>query len=112
MGVQAEVLYTWKGSKDNHLNLNKGEIVSLLQQSEKWWSGECNGAVGWFPKTFVKILEAPPTPAQAAPTEENVGDSGAELLYDAIYEYVGETEEDLSFQIGDVIKVRRDWMTY
>ena len=54
---KAKVLYNWKGSKDNHLSIKKGEVISILNKSEKWWSGESKGSVGWFPKTFVKILE-------------------------------------------------------
>ena len=112
--VQAKVLFSWKGSKDNHLSLVRGEVVQVLQQSDKWWSGELQGKVGWFPKTFVKILEpdtsqpeatptpqAPPTP-QAAPTAE---DNVANVQYEAIYDYEG-AEGDLAFQAGDIIEVR------
>ena len=56
------MLFSWKGSKENHLSLVKGEVVQVLQQSDKWWSGEHNGSMGWFPKTFVKILDTPAEP--------------------------------------------------
>ena len=55
--VKAIVKFSWSGSKDNHLSLKRGAIVSVYQQSEKWWSGELDGKVGWFPKTFVKIID-------------------------------------------------------
>lgn len=55
--MKAKVLYSWKGSKDNHLPIKKGEVITVLQRSEKWWSGEAGGRLGWFPKTFVKLLE-------------------------------------------------------
>lgn len=40
------MLFTWRGSKDNQLSIMKGEVVTVLQQSEKWWSGEVDGKVG------------------------------------------------------------------
>jgi hypothetical protein len=104
--VQAKVLFSWQGSKDNHLSLVRGEVVRVLQQSEKWWSGEMQGQVGWFPKTFVKILEPEPeaTPTKTTPTSVAENDA-ATLQYEAIYDYVGEAEGDLAFQAGDIIEV-------
>lgn len=124
--VYAEVKFSWQGSKDNHLSLVRGENVRVLQQSDKWWSGECQGKIGWFPKTFVKLLDAPspvsaskedtPT-SQAAPTTSQAAVPQATspvqptppakqgVLYEAIYDYAGEAEGDLSFQAGDVIEV-------
>ena len=54
--LRAQVIFSWKGSKDNHLPIQRGEIVSVLQQSEKWWSGEFNGKVtgALFPMWHVK----------------------------------------------------------
>ena len=60
--VKAQVLFSWKGSKDNHLTLEKGLVVSVLEQNDKWWSGEVEGRVGWFPKTFVRLLDPEPPP--------------------------------------------------
>ena len=54
--VKAKVLFAWQGSKDNHLSLKKGALLTVYEQKEKWWSGELEGKVGWFPKTFVKIV--------------------------------------------------------
>lgn len=107
--IQAKVLFPWEGSKDNHLSLVEGEVVQVLQQGEKWWSGQLLGdKVGWFPKTFVELLDtspqssspAPP-PSQATPTYTSAGG-----MYEAIYEYAGEADGDLIFQAGDTIKVR------
>ena len=121
--VLAVVLFTWQGTKSNHLSLVKGEEIQVLQQGEKWWSGQSNGKVGWFPKTFVKVVEAPPqtTPSPISPTPEvdagtsaeqgKVEPTGGDLQggvgYEAIYEFVGTTDGDLSFFVGDAIKVVR-----
>ena len=108
--MQAKVLFSWKGSKDNHLSLVEGEVIQVLQQSEKWWSGQLEDKVGWFPKTFVKVLDtspqssspAPP-PSQATPTNTTCDSAGG--MYEAIYEYAGEADGDLTFQAGDTIEV-------
>ena len=108
--MQAQVIYSWEGTKANHLSLFEGEVIRVLQRSEKWWSGEYNGCVGWFPKTYVKLLDTTePTSGGLEPTsgEPTVSGDGvqADVLYEAIYDYEGEAEGDLTFQIGDIIKV-------
>ena len=45
--AKAKALYNWKGSKESHLTILKDDIISILQQGDKWWSGELNGQVGW-----------------------------------------------------------------
>ena len=103
----------------------KGEEVQVLKQGDKWWSGQSNGKIGWFPKTFVKLLEVssptPPPPVSPIPPLATVGGnvdqpsvtpsapsdgSGGVVEYEAIYEYVGTTDGDLAFYVGDIIKVR------
>ena len=51
------MLISWKGSMDNHLAIKKGEVIWVTDKSGKWWSGEIEGRVGWFPKPLVKVLE-------------------------------------------------------
>ena len=41
----AKAIFNWKGSKDSHLTIRKGDVISILQQGDKWWSGELNGQV-------------------------------------------------------------------
>lgn len=63
-GLQAQALYPWRAKKDNHLTFNKGDIISVQEQQEMWWSGSLNDKVGWFPKSYVKVL------GSSAATEE------------------------------------------
>lgn len=67
----AVVIFSWQGSKDNHLTITKGDRIGILQQGDKWWSGEKDGKVGWFPRTFVKLEEITEEKAttEAASTE-------------------------------------------
>ncbi|XP_061140359.1 intersectin-1 isoform X5 [Syngnathus typhle] len=75
-GLQAQALYPWRAKKDNHLNFNKNEIITVLEQQDMWWLGELqSGQRGWFPKSYVKLISAtmttplafPPAAPMAAP---------------------------------------------
>ena len=44
-GLQAQALYPWKAKKENHLTFNKGDIISVREQQDMWWSGDLAGKV-------------------------------------------------------------------
>uniref|UniRef100_A0A671WL50 Intersectin 1 n=1 Tax=Sparus aurata TaxID=8175 RepID=A0A671WL50_SPAAU len=124
-GLQAQALYPWRAKKDNHLNFNKNEIITVLEQQDMWWLGELQtGQRGWFPKSYVKLISAPmtapPGPAthsppngkRPSPSPTKPSDSGEEYI--AMYTYESSEQGDLSFQQGDVVMVTRkegDWWT-
>ncbi|XP_061545327.1 intersectin-1 isoform X1 [Phycodurus eques] len=67
-GLQAQALYPWRAKKDNHLNFNKNEVITVLEQQDMWWLGELQtGQRGWFPKSYVKLISATMTPPLALP---------------------------------------------
>uniref|UniRef100_A0A3B3S449 Intersectin-1 n=1 Tax=Paramormyrops kingsleyae TaxID=1676925 RepID=A0A3B3S449_9TELE len=126
-GLQAQALYPWRAKKDNHLNFNKNDVITVLEQQDMWWFGEVQGQRGWFPKSYVKLVSGPvrkslsiesgssesppsikrPTPSPSKPTE-----SGEEYI--AMYTYESNEQGDLTFQQGDVILVIKkegDWWT-
>ncbi|KAM9847663.1 intersectin-1 [Aulostomus maculatus] len=135
-GLQAQALYPWRAKKDNHLNFNKNEIVTVLEQQDMWWLGELQtGQRGWFPKSYVKLIsasvtapvsvaarsknpsesgmsESPPNGKRPSPSPTKPSESGEE--YVAMYTYESNEQGDLSFQQGDVVMVTRkegDWWT-
>ncbi|XP_031730606.1 intersectin-1 isoform X1 [Anarrhichthys ocellatus] len=135
-GLQAQALYPWRAKKDNHLNFNKNEIITVLEQQDMWWLGELQtGQRGWFPKSYVKLISATMTPPPgAAPRIKNTSESGVSESppngkrpspsptklsesgeeYVAMYTYESSEQGDLSFQQGDVVMVTRkegDWWT-
>ena len=57
-GLKAQALYPWRAKKENHLTFNKGDVITVHEQQDMWWSGALNDNVGWFPKSYVKILGA------------------------------------------------------
>ncbi|XP_029962346.1 intersectin-1 [Salarias fasciatus] len=134
-GLQAQALYPWRAKKDNHLNFNKNEIITVLEQQDMWWLGELQtGQRGWFPKSYVKLISAAVTASAGAaarsknasetpvsespngkrpsPSPTKPSESGEEYM--AMYTYESSEQGDLSFQQGDVVVVTRkegDWWT-
>ncbi len=58
MLAQAVAIFPWTARKDSHLSFEKGAIITLRKQGDSWWAGELNGKVGWFPKSYVKVIRA------------------------------------------------------
>ncbi|KAM7408301.1 hypothetical protein PAMA_002147 [Pampus argenteus] len=135
-GLQAQALYPWRAKKDNHLNFNKNEIITVLEQQDMWWLGELQtGQRGWFPKSYVKLIsttmappsgatprsknpsesgvsESPPNGKRPSPSPTKPSESGEEYI--AMYTYESSEQGDLSFQQGDIVMVTRkegDWWT-
>ena len=57
-GIQAEVLFDYKGDQKNSMPLKKGEIIDVTHRGKPGgWSKGKNGA---FPTDYVKFIEKPP----------------------------------------------------
>ncbi|CAB1328032.1 unnamed protein product [Coregonus sp. 'balchen'] len=126
-GLQAQALYPWRAKKDNHLNFNKSDVITVLEQQDMWWFGEVQGQRGWFPKSYVKLISGPVRKSMSI--ESGSSDSpptmkrptppcSSEMLcfpeYIAMYTYESNEQGDLTFQQGDVIVVTKkegDWWT-
>uniref|UniRef100_A0A8C7IKZ7 Intersectin 1 n=1 Tax=Oncorhynchus kisutch TaxID=8019 RepID=A0A8C7IKZ7_ONCKI len=109
-GLQAQALYPWRAKKDNHLNFNKSDVITVLEQQDMWWFGEVQGQRGWFPKSYVKLISGPVRKPTPSPTKTM--DPGEEYI--AMYTYESNEQGDLTFQQGDVIVVTKkegDWWT-
>ena len=44
-GLQAVALYQHRGKSDDELSFNKNDIITLKEQKDMSWLGECNGKV-------------------------------------------------------------------
>ncbi|TSK17904.1 Intersectin-1 [Bagarius yarrelli] len=126
-GLQAQALYPWRAKKDNHLNFNKSDVITVLEQQDMWWFGEVQGQRGWFPKSYVKLIsgpvrksmsiesgssDSPPTMKRPSPTPNKPMELGEEYI--AMYTYESSEQGDLTFQQGDIITVLKkegDWWT-
>ncbi|XP_075767294.1 intersectin-1 isoform X3 [Pelodiscus sinensis] len=126
-GLQAQALYPWRAKKDNHLNFNKNDIITVLEQQDMWWFGEVQGQKGWFPKSYVKLISGPIR--KSTSMDSGSSESPASLKrvtspatkpamsgeeYIAMYTYESSEQGDLTFQQGDMILVTKkdgDWWT-
>ncbi|XP_064627366.1 intersectin-1-like isoform X4 [Lineus longissimus] len=134
-GLQAQAVYPWRAKKDNHLTFNKGDVITVKEQQDIWWSGELNGKgksvkqkekTGWFPKSYVKLIggstkvgsrsETPVSmqssitdSAKNSPSLERkpVEPSGAADYFVALYSYTSTESGDLTFNQGDVIQITK-----
>lgn len=69
----------------------------FFHSQDQWWYGELNGAGGWFPHSFVKMVSGPDavtspvSSPQEAPAEppmpENLVNDEISEYYQALYPY-------------------------
>uniref|UniRef100_A0A8D2PYH2 Intersectin-1 n=1 Tax=Zosterops lateralis melanops TaxID=1220523 RepID=A0A8D2PYH2_ZOSLA len=111
-GLQAQALYPWRAKKDNHLNFNKNDVITVLEQQDMWWFGEVQGQKGWFPKSYVKLISGPIR--KSTRYFQNKDLTSSVERYIAMYTYESSEQGDLTFQQGDLILVTKkdgDWWT-
>ena len=54
-----EALYNYDKTRDDELQLYKGQKILILEESEDdWWRGRNleNGQDGWFPSNYVELV--------------------------------------------------------
>ena len=57
VAVRARVLHAYTALKPGELSLGKGDIVTVLDQSQDdWWKGEAKSQIGFFPRDYVSVL--------------------------------------------------------
>ncbi|XP_047345574.1 intersectin-1 isoform X10 [Vespa velutina] len=107
--IQATALYQYRPTAEQHLSLDKGDAINVIEQQNDWWYGELsNGSKGWFPKSYVKE-----TTTNGKDLIASV-DDGLNEYYVALYQYASTETGDLSFNQGEVILVIKkegDWWT-
>ncbi|XP_063598046.1 intersectin-1-like isoform X10 [Penaeus indicus] len=119
---EAVGVFPWRAKQNNHLSFNKGDRIVVREQQDQWWYGELNGAGGWFPRSFVKMVSGPEATTspvsspQEAPAEppmpENLVNDEISEYYQALYPYQSGEPGDLTFNAGDIILVVKkegDW---
>ncbi|XP_054165582.1 intersectin-1-like isoform X2 [Oppia nitens] len=99
--TKAVAQYPWKAKEDNHLSFAKGDIIVIKEQQDMWWMGQLGSSNGWFPKTYVKLLD-------------EKGNVAEDEYYLSLYPFETQEPGDLSFDGNELIKVIKkdgDWWT-
>lgn len=107
-------LYTYNKTRDDELDLHKGQRVLILEESEDdWWRGRNmeTGHDGWFPSNYVEHVAAD-NHANSQATEQNQspldGYSNNSPVIDhvrCLYSFQAKTAEELSFSENDELDI-------
>lgn len=55
---QCRVIYSYSQDHEDELNLNVGDIITIIgEEEEGWWKGTLNGKEGVFPSNFVEEIK-------------------------------------------------------
>jgi len=127
----ATVVAAYTATSKEQLSLQRGQMILVRKKnSTGWWQGELQGGkgkkrqLGWFPATYVKLMEgggagektaaaaaaADSTAVAAAADATNGGGGGdgggdTKAKFRALYPYGGQHDDELSFEAGDVISL-------
>ncbi|XP_043917968.1 SH3 domain-containing protein 19 isoform X2 [Protopterus annectens] len=124
-GPRCMARFDFEGEQQDELSFSEGDVIQLKEYiGDEWAKGELKGQVGMFPINFVEVIEdLPPTgpPVSQSKTlssgfsgtsfskkdssQISQGDRSSGQWCEALYDFTGETHEDLSFKQGDVIQL-------
>jgi spectrin alpha len=65
---RVKALYNYRGKSSRELPVRKGDVLVLVNDSNKdWWKVELNGKQGFVPANYIRKIEAPPSPRPTPP---------------------------------------------
>ncbi|XP_067106030.1 SH3 domain-containing protein 19 isoform X1 [Osmerus mordax] len=132
-GPRCVARFDFEGEHNDELTFAEGDVIRLLEYvGEEWARGQVGSCSGIFPFAYVDVIEdLPPAtqqqsqpskmalPGMTAPAKTQEAAKPVQSLSSgsqwavALYDFAGQTEEDLSFQQGERILVLQhidaDW---
>ncbi|KAM9834091.1 uncharacterized protein ACBT44_009983 isoform 2-T2 [Syngnathus typhle] len=97
-------LFDFEGADANELTFSQGDAIELLEiVDQQWGRGQLYGRVGLFPVSFTRVTEGlpPESPVASMPSKAAEVEEWAVALFD----FPGQTAEDLPFHKGAYIQV-------
>ncbi|XP_075990060.1 dynamin associated protein 160 [Anticarsia gemmatalis] len=111
----AQAIANYTATSTEQLSLTKGQLLVVRKKADSgWWEGELqakgrNRQVGWFPASYVKILQSSGrTSGRTTPVLSKMDTLPAETVIDkviALYPYAAQNADELSFEKDDIIAV-------
>ncbi|VDL83090.1 unnamed protein product [Nippostrongylus brasiliensis] len=70
---QCVAQFPWKARNEGDLSFAKGDAIEIIEQQEMKWRGrKADGSVGWFPKSYVRIVNQVATSSQPPSASQSV----------------------------------------
>ncbi|KAG2465652.1 SH3 domain-containing protein 19 isoform X1 [Polypterus senegalus] len=117
-GPRCKARFDFEGEQADELTLAEGDVIKLHEYvDEEWAKGELRGQIGIFPLNYVEIIEDLPSSSQSKSTSSGVfvlpkskQESIKKEQLDqqwcvAVYDFIGQSDEDLTFYKGDCIQI-------
>lgn len=118
-GPRCVALFDYEGEDDAELTFSQGDVIALLELvGDEWGRGQIHGRAGIFPLNFTEVVEPLPEPTSTSgETSKQEATQSGETKYAAVkpseleewvvalFDFPGQTGEDLSFQKGALIQV-------
>uniref|UniRef100_A0A8C5A2L4 SH3 domain containing 19 n=1 Tax=Gadus morhua TaxID=8049 RepID=A0A8C5A2L4_GADMO len=117
-GPRCVARFDFEGEGGTELTFSEGDVISLMEYlGDEWAKGQLGAYTGVYPLNFVEVVEDLPLPPMtqqqpqtriALPGRNRLAPqpSGPEWVV-ALYDFNGQTGEDLSFKQGDRILVTK-----
>ncbi|CAL8326094.1 unnamed protein product [Lota lota] len=109
----------YDGQQEDELTFSQGDVIALSELiGQDWGRGQIHGRTGIFPLSFTQVLEPLPLPSPKATTKAislttDEQEEKQEEWALAMFNFPGQTVDDLSFQQGALIRVLQhidsDW---
>ncbi|CAJ1085765.1 SH3 domain-containing protein 19-like isoform X1 [Xyrichtys novacula] len=117
-GPRCVALFDYEGEEEDELTFSQGDVIALLELiGQEWGRGQIHGRVGIFPLSFTEVVEPlkqeettkltteTPVMEKRAPVTSQKSDPEVKEWAVALFDFPGQTAEDLSFHKGALIEV-------
>jgi hypothetical protein len=102
MAKRGRVLFDYTAEAENELDLNLGDIVTILEEDESGWSkGEVDGKSGWFPTSYYESTYV------ASETSNQEKEQASDQSSDAVQQRQSKSVERLKQRYDELMSTER-----